>query len=64
MNEINTEYTAYLKCPYCADEWSDSYDEIQGLNEDELSEKECDGCSKKFQFKYTRGDISFTSYKL
>ncbi len=58
MTEIEHEYTDEIVCPYCGNEYSDSWE-----YEEEGSKIECDSCNRKFN--YTRNtSVSYTTSKL
>jgi transcription elongation factor Elf1 len=44
--EIDHEYTDEIICPYCGNEFTDSWE--YGINEEDLGLLECDECGKSF----------------
>lgn len=59
-NEIDSEYTEEIVCPYCGYEFSDSFE--CNVNEDEESIIECGECGKEF-YVIKNISISYSSFK-
>ena len=56
MNGIDNQYTVEITCPYCGNEFTDSWEF------DNDGELECGDCDKKFTFERHK-EITYSSYR-
>ena len=61
MTEIEHEYTNEIVCPYCAYEYSDSWEFNEGNKTD--GQIKCDGCNKTFNYS-TDIEVTYITSKI
>lgn len=59
-DEIDHEYTNEITCPYCGEEFGDSWEVRDG--EEELGLQECSYCEKEF-YAYRQIEITYSTEK-
>lgn len=60
MEEIDHDFTNEIVCPYCGEEYGDSWEKEKDTFDGPLDDEECQSCGKEFQVQ-RNGSITYST---